>query len=424
MIPPRSLVDGQPGEGAADADRRGSGVDSRVRGELRALHTDLRLHERAVSQAKPDSTDDPGRFAARTTSCRARSRSGSTSSASRARSASATATSKSARPSSSARSSSPRAPAKRPTSSRKRCTASPTRAASASRCGRKRRRAWCAPTSSTASSTRCRSPKLYTMGPMFRYERPQKGRYRQFHQLDVEVFGMDDPAVDAEVIDLAWSLIDGARHRAGGARDQLRRLRGLPAAVSGGAARGARRRPAEAVPGLPAPREDESAAHLRLQGRRPTSRSSIGCRTRSTTSASRARRTSPAVQRAPGRRGASRGGSRTGWCAASTTTRARRSRSSARRSARRTRCSAAAATTGWSKILGGPDRTGIGFAAGLERLVLALPEAPRRRAGAAGVRRGHRRRRPRGGAAAAARAAAGGPAGADGARGAQPARRR
>ena len=51
--------------------------------------------------------------------------------------------------------------------------------------------------------------KLYAMGPMFRYERPQKGRYRQFHQLDVEVFGMHDPAVDAEVIDLAWRLIAG-----------------------------------------------------------------------------------------------------------------------------------------------------------------------------------------------------------------------
>ena len=49
--------------------------------------------------------------------------------------------------------------------------------------------------------------KLFAMGPMFRYERPQKGRYRQFHQLDVEVFGLNDPAVDAEVIDLAWSLI-------------------------------------------------------------------------------------------------------------------------------------------------------------------------------------------------------------------------
>src|SRR5437773_9284247 len=42
--------------------------------------------------------------------------------------------------------------------------------------------------------------KLYTMGPMFRYERPQAGRYRQFHQLDVEAIGEDHPAVDAEVI--------------------------------------------------------------------------------------------------------------------------------------------------------------------------------------------------------------------------------
>jgi histidyl-tRNA synthetase len=49
--------------------------------------------------------------------------------------------------------------------------------------------------------------KLFSMGPMFRYERPQKGRYRQFHQLDVEVFGLNDPAIDAEVIDLAWALI-------------------------------------------------------------------------------------------------------------------------------------------------------------------------------------------------------------------------
>jgi len=42
--------------------------------------------------------------------------------------------------------------------------------------------------------------KLYTFGPMFRRERPQKGRFRQFHQIDVEVFGDDKPASDAEVI--------------------------------------------------------------------------------------------------------------------------------------------------------------------------------------------------------------------------------
>ena len=51
------------------------------------------------------------------------------------------------------------------------------------------------------------APKIYLFGPMFRYERPQKGRYRQFHQLDVEVFGVSDPAIDAEVLDLAWALV-------------------------------------------------------------------------------------------------------------------------------------------------------------------------------------------------------------------------
>ena len=51
------------------------------------------------------------------------------------------------------------------------------------------------------------APKMYLFGPMFRYERPQKGRYRQFHQLDVEVFGVSDPAIDAEVLDLAWALV-------------------------------------------------------------------------------------------------------------------------------------------------------------------------------------------------------------------------
>jgi histidyl-tRNA synthetase len=44
--------------------------------------------------------------------------------------------------------------------------------------------------------------KMYYFGPMFRYERPQAGRYRQFHQFGVEVFGSDDPALDAEVISL------------------------------------------------------------------------------------------------------------------------------------------------------------------------------------------------------------------------------
>lgn len=42
--------------------------------------------------------------------------------------------------------------------------------------------------------------RLWYIGPMFRYERPQKGRYRQFHQVGVEVFGIDNPQIDAELI--------------------------------------------------------------------------------------------------------------------------------------------------------------------------------------------------------------------------------
>jgi histidyl-tRNA synthetase len=48
--------------------------------------------------------------------------------------------------------------------------------------------------------------RLYYMGPMFRHERPQRGRYRQFHQIGAEVLGFQGPEVDAEVILLAHDL--------------------------------------------------------------------------------------------------------------------------------------------------------------------------------------------------------------------------
>lgn len=44
--------------------------------------------------------------------------------------------------------------------------------------------------------------KLFYMGPMFRYERPQKGRYRQFHQIGAEVTGVTDPKIDAQVLNM------------------------------------------------------------------------------------------------------------------------------------------------------------------------------------------------------------------------------
>jgi histidyl-tRNA synthetase len=48
--------------------------------------------------------------------------------------------------------------------------------------------------------------KLWTAGPMFRYEKPQKGRYRQFHQFDVEALGYEGPDVDAELIIMSARL--------------------------------------------------------------------------------------------------------------------------------------------------------------------------------------------------------------------------
>lgn len=48
--------------------------------------------------------------------------------------------------------------------------------------------------------------KLYYLTPVFRYERPQAGRYRQHHQFGYEAIGDDDPTLDAEVIDMAWQF--------------------------------------------------------------------------------------------------------------------------------------------------------------------------------------------------------------------------
>jgi histidyl-tRNA synthetase len=49
--------------------------------------------------------------------------------------------------------------------------------------------------------------RYYFFGPMFRYDKPQKGRYRQFYQIDIEVFGEKDPAIDAEIVEMADFLL-------------------------------------------------------------------------------------------------------------------------------------------------------------------------------------------------------------------------
>ena len=53
--------------------------------------------------------------------------------------------------------------------------------------------------------------KLYYIGPMFRRERPQKGRYRQFFQIGAEAIGSESPAVDAEVIEMVVEVLQARR---------------------------------------------------------------------------------------------------------------------------------------------------------------------------------------------------------------------
>ena len=50
--------------------------------------------------------------------------------------------------------------------------------------------------------------KVFYAGPMFRYERPQKGRYRQFHQIGIELIGPAEPLADAEVIACGWQILN------------------------------------------------------------------------------------------------------------------------------------------------------------------------------------------------------------------------
>lgn len=64
--------------------------------------------------------------------------------------------------------------------------------------------------------------KLYYLGPMFRHERPQKGRYRQFYQIGVEALGIDHPHVDVEVLAMLHTLFD--RLKISGLRLQINSL--------------------------------------------------------------------------------------------------------------------------------------------------------------------------------------------------------
>ena len=110
-----------------------------------------------------------------------------------------------------------------------------------------------------------RPQRVWTSGPMFRHERPQKGRYRQFHQLDVEALGFAGPDVDAEqIVMLArlWKTLGLAGialqiNSIGDAHERLAHREGADRAL-----RAARRPPRR---GRAAPPARQSAAHPRQQ---------------------------------------------------------------------------------------------------------------------------------------------------------------
>ena len=74
--------------------------------------------------------------------------------------------------------------------------------------------------------------RLFMIGPMFRRERPQKGRYRQFYQIDAEIFGVHSPLADAQLIFLLVYALRAPARQKRRSTSQLAGLPGLPAELS------------------------------------------------------------------------------------------------------------------------------------------------------------------------------------------------
>ena len=191
--------------------------------------------------------------------------------------------------------------------------------------------------------------KLTEIGPMFRYDRPQAGRYRQFWQFDVEAIGDAGPAIDAEIIELGSRFYRDAG--LGGRRGppQFDRRRGLPPGV--------RRRADRVLPGARRPSCPSSSATrlernvLRLLDSNDPAMAALNAAAPKITD-----RLCDAVRgalrrrpRAPRRARGAATGSSPGWSAASTTTPGPRSSSTSPVARASSRPSVAeGATTAWS----------------------------------------------------------------------------
>ena len=106
--------------------------------------------------------------------------------------------------------------------------------------------------------------KFFYNGPMFRYERPQKGRMRQFHQIGVELLGVAQPLGDIEVIALGVQILRDLGILASTAGAEHPGRRGQPAILSQGAGRVLHRPSRPPVRGQPRPPHPQSAADPRF----------------------------------------------------------------------------------------------------------------------------------------------------------------
>ena len=216
--------------------------------------------------------------------------------------------------------------------------------------------------------------KVWYTGSQFRYEKPQRGRYRQFDQVGIEVLGADDPYLDVEIIALGWEFFRALGLRQvtlllnslGEPDDRARYVEALQAYFEANleslseesksrcrrtrcacSIRSARRMPrcVAAAPQIADFYSDDAAAHFAAVQAGLTA---LGIPFTVDTQARARPRLLPAHDV--------------------------RVRRAARSSPRRTHSAVAVATTAWSKSLGGPATPGVGFALGLDRTLIACDD--------------------------------------------------
>ena len=216
-------------------------------------------------------------------------------------------------------------------------------------------------TSSTACTSWPQPVKLWYYCPMFRYERPQAGRYREHYQLGAEALGSADPAVDAEVIAAARRASSpSSASRACAWRSTAWATRACRPAYVAELRDYLRGREAELCGDCRERIDAEPAAHVRLQGRvvpRGDRRGAAHRRPPVRRLPRALRRRARAAARASGSSRSSTSAS----CAASTTTRAPPSSSAPTASAPRAASAAAAATTASSSRSAGQPTPGVGL---------------------------------------------------------------